>query len=119
MKQEIFNKIRKESFHLLILFAIVAILFKIVFYNESVLVVVRTVFAIFWLFVIPGFYLMFYWSNELEFLERVVIGIAVSAAVVGISSYFLGLIGLNLKYHGIILPIFCLVIGFFAIRRKS
>ena len=51
---------------------------------------------------------MLYWQN-LSFLERAVAGTAVGMAVSGISSYYLGLIGLNLRFHAVLLPL--LVIG--------
>ena len=86
---------------------------------ESFLIVLRTVFAFFWMFILPGFYLMYYWHEKLSFLERFIVGIAVSASVIGISSYYLGLAGLNIKYHGILLPILFLIIDFILIWKNK
>ena len=79
----------------------------------------RTGIAIFWLLVLPGFFIMFYWREEIKFYERFIIGIALSAGIVGISSYYLGLIGLNIKYHTVLLPLAIIIAGFIiAVNRK-
>jgi len=119
MKQKLIYQIKKESAYLIYLLLSGVILFKILFYKESLLIVLRTVLAFFWLFILPGFYLMYYWHEKLSFLERFLLGIAVSASVIGISSYYLGLAGLNIKYHGILLPILFLAVGFFLVWRKK
>lgn len=102
-----------------ILFVIGVIGFKICFYKESFVVVIRTVFSLFWLFVLPGFSLMYYWHDKLSFLERLIIGVALGAALIGSISYYLGLLGLHIKYHGIILPVLFLIVAFIIIVKKK
>ncbi len=119
MKKELTEKLKKESLSILILFLVIIIMFKILFYKEGFLAVLRAVFALFWVFVLPGFYLMYYWHEQLEFMVRLIIGIAVSSAIIGIASYYLGLLGLNIMYHGIILPAACLIAGFFIIYKEG
>jgi len=118
MNKELIGKIKKESFKLVILFVIILVAFKIVFYKENFLIVARTVASFFWLFVLPGFFLMYYWHEKINFLERFMIGIAFSASIIGIASYNLGLLGLHTKYHGILLPFACLALAAFIIWRK-
>jgi uncharacterized membrane protein len=105
-------KLKNESLWLLVLLAVSLILFKIVFYKESILAILKTALSLYWLFVLPGFALMYYWEKKLGFAERFVIGIFVQAAIVGILSYYLGLLGLHVKYSGIIIPILSLLVGF-------
>ena len=119
MKKELMDKLKKESLSILILFIAIVIMFKILFYKEGFLAVLRTVFALFWVFVLPGFCLMYYWHEQLEFMARLIIGIAVSSAIIGIASYYLGLLGLNIMYHGIILPAACLVAGFLIVSKEG
>jgi len=119
MKKELIDKIKNESKNIFYLFLIGIIIFKILFYKESFLIILRTVFAFFWLFILPGFYLMYYWHEKLGFLERFIIGVTVSASVIGIFSYYFGLLGLNIKYHGILLPVLFLIIDFFIVWRKK
>lgn len=119
MKRELISKIKSEGKHLFYLFLAAIIIFTILFYKESFLIVLRTVLAFFWLFILPGFSLMYYWHEKLSFLERLIIGIAVSASVIGISSYYLGLLGLHIKYHGVILPALLISLAFFLNFRKD
>lgn len=115
--KELLNKIKQEFIYILMLLVIVIIIFKVVFYNESFLILSRTVIAFFWLFIIPGFSLMYYW-HDLSFLERFLVGIALSTVTIGIFGYYLGLAGLHAKYHTILLPLIALTISFFIISKK-
>ena len=62
---------------------------------------------------------MLYWEDKLSFTERLVIGVGVSAALIGISSYYLGITGLNIKYHTFILPTAFILIGIVISLRKK
>jgi len=118
LKKEVFDLMKKESAGVGILFVIFIVLFKLVFFKEDLAVVFRTVLSLFWLFIIPGYIIMLYWREKLGFVERLIIGTALSAALIGISSYYIGLIGLNIKFHMVILPIALIFIGLFVNLRK-
>ncbi len=114
------DKIKKEAVNLFLLFLLLLIIFKIVFLKENLITVIRTVLSIFWLFVLPGFCLMYHWHEKLDFAERLVLGIGLSTAVIGISSYYFGLIGLDVKYHGFVLPLAMLgLAAFFIVKAKT
>ena len=119
MKKEVFEIIKKELKYMGILFLLVLIIFKIAFYKENLVVLFRNVLSLFWLFVLPGYFIMLYWKEKIGFLERFIIGIALSAAIIGIFSYYLGLIGLNIKYHTILLPLVLILIGIIINLRES
>lgn len=120
MSKEVFNVIKDESKYIGLLLLLVLIIFKIVFFKENLIVLLRYVISLFWLFVIPGYFIMLYWRENLDFAERIIIGIASSAAIIGISSYYFGLMGLNIKYHGILMPfvIIVLMLVIIAINKK-
>ncbi len=118
-KPKVFDKVKEESIYLLILLAISIIALKILFYKEEFIVILKLVLSFFWVFIIPGLSIMFYWEDKLSFTERLVIGVGLTAAVIGISSYYLGLIGLNIKYHTILLPLLCLILGIVLIFTKK
>ena len=118
LKKEVFSAIKKEFQYIGILFLVVFIIFKIAFFNENLIVLFRNVLSLFWLFVLPGYFLMFYWNEKLEFMERLLIGSALSAGLIGILSYYSGLVGLNVKYHAILLPLALMIISFIAVIRK-
>ena len=118
MKKEAFDLIKKGGVYLGLLFLLALAIFKIAFFKEDLLILLRAVLSLFWLFVIPGYLIMLYWKEKLGFIERFVIGIFVSASVVGISGYYLGLMGLNIKYHAVVLPIVLITIGILVNFRK-
>ena len=119
MNQEVLNKLKKEFSYIGILFVLFILIFKIIFFKENLIVVFRTVISIFWIFIIPGYFILFYWHEKFNFTERFIIGIALSSAVIGIFSYYLGLIGLNIKYHTIILPLTIILVGVFINFKKT
>ena len=119
MNKEVFNSIKEESKYIGILFIVGLVIFKIIYFKESLAVLLKIAASLFWLFAIPGYFAMLYWKNKLEFTERFVVGIALSAALIGISSYYLGLIGLNMKYHAFILPPLIIVTGLISAMRKK
>jgi uncharacterized membrane protein len=100
------------------MFVLVLIAFKILFASESFSVVLRTVAAVFWLIFLPGYAITFYWIEKLKFYERFIIGIAISTAIIGLLSYYIGLMGLNIKYHAVLLPLVLIIIGIAAAIRK-
>src|SRR3989338_5740309 len=109
LKKEIFDL--KELKYPGILFLLALIAFKISFFRENSIILLRSVVAIFWLFVLPGYFIMLYWKNKLDFIERAVAGIGISAAIMGILSYYISLAGLNLRFHAIILPLIIVLQG--------
>jgi len=118
LKKEVFDQVKRESKYIGILFLIALIIFKIAFYKENLIILFRNVLALFWLFILPGYFIMLYWNDKIGFLERFVVGILLSAAVIGIFSYYLGLMGINIKYHTIILPLVLILIGISINFRK-
>ena len=119
MKKEIFDLIKKEILYFVYLLALFIVLFKIAFYNDSFIIILRSVFSIFWLFIIPGYFGMLYWHDKLDFVQRTLIGSAVAAGLVGTIGYYLGLAGLNLKYHVFILPPLIIIFGVLLVNMKK
>ena len=119
LNKEAFNSIKEESRYIGMLFLAALIIFKIVYFKENFAVLLKITASLFWIFVIPGYFAMLYWKEKLEFAERFVIGVLVSAAIIGIFSYYFGLIGLNMKYHAFVLPILIIITGLAAAMMKK
>ena len=119
MKEILFKPLQKEMAKLVVLFIISLFAFKVAFYKENILVLLKTVGSLFWLFVIPGYALMYYWHDTFNFFIRILIGIGLSAALTGILSYYFGVFVLPIKYHGIILPIILIIVGVFINKIKK
>ncbi len=119
--RDLVSLLRREAKIMLMLLAASLVVFKIVFYNESLLVVGRTVLGFFWLFVLPGYAMMLFWRERLDFLERFVLGTTVAVALIGLTSYYLTLGGLiGIHWQWIVLPIVIEVIvgGIITYYRK-
>lgn len=119
MKKEVFSAVKDELKYVGLIFLIVILIFKIVFYKENFIFLVRHVLSLFWLFVLPGYFIMLYWMERLDFIERIVAGAAVSAAIIGIFSYYIGLLGLNIKYHVVLLPLILIITGIVIINKNN
>lgn len=113
------RELKQEAKWLAATFAVFLIIVYIAYRDESVAVVARTAAAIYWLFVIPGYAVMFHWRGHLGFVERVVVGTVAAMVVVGVSSYYLGLIGLKLQNQTLILPAAVVIISAFAARFSA
>ncbi len=104
-KKTLIALLKKEAKTVSIVFAALLLVFKIVFYNESLLVIGRTVLGFFWLFVLPGYALMLFWREKLDFLERLVLGTTAAIALISLASYYLTLSGLlGIHWQWIVLP---------------
>jgi uncharacterized membrane protein len=122
LRKENFSKIGKEVGYVAVVFALLVLAFRVIFYKDTFIVTARTAMAVFWEFVLPGYFLMLYWEEKIGFAERIVIGAALSAAITGIASYYIGILGLNIKYHAILIPFLLITAGLTAklgIRKKG
>ncbi len=119
LKKEIFDLIKKELQYLGILLIAALIIFKIAFFKEDTIILLRNVLSLFWLFVLPGYFIMRYWKEKIGFVERFFIGTLLSAAIIGISSYYIGIAGLNIKFHAMILPLIIIFAGVMINLKKA
>lgn len=119
MQAESANKIKKEGMYMLICFVALFLIFKILFSKESFTVVLRTVLSLFWLFILPGFMLMYYWDDKLDFIERLIIGAALGFAIISVLGYNLGWMGIKMQYQLWIIPILSIVVGAFVLLKKK
>lgn len=94
------------------LFIGIVILLKIVFYKESLGNIFTLAASFYYLFILPGFAWLYFWQKELGFMARFIIGFAASLAIVGIESYYLGLLGLDLKTFAYFVPAAIIISGY-------
>ncbi len=106
-----------DAHKLLISYAIALAICQVVFFAEGFFVIVKTVSVLFWLFVLPGLGITYLW--KLEFLERLALSVAVSAALVGIASYYMGLAGIHVTISSVALPAICIATGMLVVFRKK
>ena len=107
-----------EIFGMVIAFILVLTLLKIVFYQETIFTLLKITASIFWLFVMPAYFIAAIWKEQITLIERLTIGVPISAAILGILSYYLGLAGLNLQIQTWLLaPIICIFA--FVLQKKT
>jgi hypothetical protein len=94
------------------------VLFQIIYNKESSIIVTRTVASLFWLFVIPGAVLLRPWREKIGTAAWLVMGTVLGMATAGIGSYYLGLLGINLKYSAALLPALVIASGVVLQRSK-
>lgn len=103
-------KLVNELKYLALVFLFLVILFKAVFYKESITIVLKSAWGLFYMFLLPGFFIVYYWHDKLDFIERIIIGFPTSAVIIGVSSYYLGISGIHVKYH-VIIPLILILAG--------
>lgn len=113
-----FAEIKDELLLLLLILAVMIVIIKAAYYKESVILVIRTATALFWLFILPGYALTLYWRQKLDFIERIVIGTVALMALSGLISYYLGLIGLKIQNQTFLLPLAITAVSFLAGLRS-
>ena len=106
-----FAELKNELLLMLLILAVTTIAIKTAYYREGFVSVIRTSASLFWLFILPGYSVMLYWKQKLEFSERIVIGTAAAMALTGLASYYLGLAGLKLQNQTFLLPLAIIVIS--------
>jgi hypothetical protein len=116
---DIKERLGKEAVYLLYALIALFVVLKVVFYKETFWVITRIAVSFFWMFVLPGFAVMFIWQDKLSFGERLVAGIALSAASIGTLSYHFGLAGIHAKYHWLLLPLLIIIIAAIIIIIKK
>lgn len=104
---------KKEFLYLGTAFVASILVLKIVFYKEAFANLFLVVFGFFWLFVVPGYALTLCMVEKFSLGIRIILGSALTLALLGTISYYLGIAGLNLKFHPYFLPIVIILIGGF------
>ena len=85
------------------------IIFVIVFYKEPIISTIRITLAIAVMTYVPGYLLTkrIFEQNS----QRLLFGSAISIIIIGISAYYLGLIGIQLQISAFMLPLTLILTG--------
>ena len=100
----------KEITKLITLFILTIILLKITFHQEKILTLFQTTLALFWILILPGYCTTLPWKKQTTLTQRLIISIPTSTALLGITSYYTALAGINLKTQTILLPAIIIVL---------
>lgn len=94
-----------------LLFTLLIILFRLVFYRDAFSTVLGFVSSLYWLFILPGTTLMLCWCRRFGFVERAVVGTAAAFAVLASASYYIAILGFHVKYHQFVFTPLFIAIG--------
>ena len=123
LNNELIIKIKRESIMLLGILLAAILILKIAYYKEGLISIAKLVLSFFWIFVIPGSLLMFYYENKIGFIRRLLFGTVLGMAVVGLLSYYLGITILDFNYHAYIIPLILIAVSitiiFLRLRKKE
>lgn len=100
----VLRKLLNELLMLAVVTAAFGVLLKILLPLSSLAEISRLIAGVFWLFVLPGYCIMLPWQKELVLMERAVIGMLAAAGLLAIASYYLGMAGVHIRSHTVLLP---------------
>lgn len=111
--------LKREAIIVIALFMAFVIIFKIVFMREELFSIVKVVFGLFWLYLLPGFITMYIWFDKFDIIERLIAGVVLGIALVNLISYYLTLINFDIKLQSIVIPIIIeIIVLLFLFFRK-
>ncbi|MBI2576845.1 hypothetical protein HYV84_06520 [Candidatus Woesearchaeota archaeon] len=99
----------------ILIFAIIFIAFS----KESIGVVLRLAGSMFWLYVVPGYFLLGIVSEKFDHAERIVLGTIVGIGAYGALGYNLGLLGVKFSLQRWIVPIIEIGAGIIFMLKRS
>jgi len=101
----------RELSWILGIFFVTVIATSITFRDESLITSLKLMAGLFWMFLIPGFMILYRWKETLSLLERIVISVPVSAGLFGLLSYLTGIFGMPVWNQPILLPAIIGIVG--------
>lgn len=104
------NPFLKELAYLGMCFILLFLLLKIVFYREGAFLLFKLLASLFYLILIPGFLITYYWRRSLNFLTRAILGCVIGTALFGLMSYYASVLGIKILYQWTI-PLIIIVFG--------
>ena len=114
-----YDEIKREMICLLILILIEMIFLKLIFNKEPLFIIIKLTLSLFWLFILPGFMIMYLFYEKLDFLTRIVAGTVLGMAFYGALGYNLGVLGLPIKYQMWLVPALGVMISIIVLIRKD
>lgn len=104
---------------LIILLILFFVIIKIVLYKEDLYLLFLVVLRLFYSIIMPGLFISLYLYKKLNFMARLVLGSVFTIALTSITSYYLGLIGLHIKYHPCIIPPVIMLLGMWLFLKNT
>ncbi len=109
--KERFDSLKEELQWVALAAALIFALMQVAFYKGSILENLRSALSLLWLFVLPGYAITLRWKEHISLFERLAAGSLLAAGMMGIASYYSGLMGLHVQFHAMVLPPMIMIAG--------
>lgn len=119
ISNKIKNKFRSEIVSVTALFIIFIVIMKITLYKENIFILFLVVLKFFYSIIIPGLFILLHLNKKLGFTSRLILGSVLVIALTSITSYYMGLAGLHVKYHPYAIPPLIVVLGLFLFLKNG
>ena len=111
--------LKSEWVRLLYIAIGMAIVLKLIFFNDSFAGIWRITLALLWIAVIPGYCMTLWLNMRYQLALRLIVGSMASAAIVGIASYYIGIMGIDIWYHPFLIPPGIIAVSVLLYARKK
>lgn len=115
---DIKNELKAELKTLGICCLVFAVAMIITFSSENIWSNLRIILGFIWVFVLPGWSLLLLIKDKLQSVVRFIIAIPLSAIIIGTTSYYVGLIGIDVHSHGYWMSIAVMILAAILLRRQ-
>lgn len=116
--KDIVNEMKAELKTLGICSLVFAAAMLIIFSSENIWSNLRIILGFIWVFVLPGWSLLLLIKDKLQSVIRFIISIPLSAVIIGTTSYYAALIGIDVHSHGYWMPIVVMILAAILLRRQ-
>ena len=109
---EKYKKITGDLKKVLVIALIVLVFFKVHYYKENLLILFKLLIAHILLFILQGYFLMLYYLDELEFSERLIIGLGLGYGVQPLLLYIINVLTeVNILQYNIFVSVGMILVG--------
>ncbi len=113
------EEVKKEFKKIAIIFAVVYLFFQLHYSKENPFTVFRLVLAHFYLFILPGYFLLLAYIKKIKFEYRLFIGAGLGYALQSYLGFFITLVfHINMKAYYLITPLVIIAVGMYLSRKE-
>lgn len=120
MNKETTYIFKKDIKNIAIILIVFFIFLKVHYYKESIFVLIKLLLTNAFLFIIPGYCLMLYYLDDLDFVNRFIIGLGLGYGVQPLILYLINvIIEVNILKYNYYVSLMMILVGIFLFYLKS
>jgi len=119
-KESLFQILKNEGGKFGAAVFILFLFLQIFYYKENTYNIIKILFGHLFLFILPGFIIMLYFRDKINFVYRLFIGIGLGFSLNILIVYYINIIiKINIGKFYIFVPIIIIILGFILIWKKE